>query len=662
MGAGYIQHALGPGYPVERQLRTKEVAMTTASPIGARGGTSTPATAKTAAPIIYKAITTDQVSDLQVIEKKVDANGLPIMGHPPGLSTRLVGKTGSQILIQMLAEHGVTDAFGYPGGAILPTFDALYDAKINFILVRHEQGAGHMADGYARATGKPGVVIVTSGPGATNTVTALGTAYMDSIPMIVFSGQVRTYMIGNDAFQEADVTGIVRPVTKRAYLVKNVRDLPRIINEAFVIATTGRPGPVLIDLPVDVTTSKIEEAVDDTPHLPGYRPRVLGHSKMTKSAAEMINASKRPVLYVGGGAVLANAWKEVRQLADKGNIPCTTTLLGLGAFDENNPRALHMLGMHGSAYANYAVQESDCLIAVGARFDDRVTGNLKFFAPKAKIIHIDIDPASISKNVKVDIPVVGDARLCLRDIIEHIQHVERTEWFDQINAWKAKFPFTYRDDSKLAKPQAIIEAINRITQGKAIFATGVGQHQMWAAQFIRWSQPRSMISSGGLGTMGFGVPAAIGAQIGRPGETVIDIDGDSSFIMFPQELATAAQYKLPVKIAILNNNFQGMVRQWQQLFYNSRFSHTEMVNPDFAKLAEGFGVKGISCKRKEDVDKCVAEMLAYPGPVVVDFLCETNENVYPMVASGKALHDMDLGVDGQAPAPTNTARELGSLA
>jgi acetolactate synthase I/II/III large subunit len=637
------------------------------TPTGARAAAPTsqsnpgnPATPASRRP----AVRSDQVADLQVIEKKVDGNGLPILGLPPGKSNRFVGMSGAQILMQMLIEHGVTDVFGYPGGAILPTFDALYDAKIHFVLVRHEQGAGHMADGYARATGKPGVVIVTSGPGATNTVTALGTAYMDSIPMVVFSGQVRTYMIGNDAFQEADVTGIVRPVTKRAYLVKNVKDLPRVINEAFVLATTGRPGPVLIDLPVDVTTTKIEEEIDDTPHLPGYKPRVLGHSKMTKSAAEAINASKKPVLYVGGGAILANAWKEVRELCEKGNIACTTTLLGLGAFDENDPRALHMLGMHGSAYANYAVQESDCLIAVGARFDDRVTGNLKFFAPKAKIIHIDIDPSSISKNVKVDIPVVGDARLCLKDIIECIKFVDRKEWFDQIAAWKAKYPFTYLDNSPNAKPQAIIAAINAATKGKAVYATGVGQHQMWAAQFIRWSMPRSMISSGGLGTMGFGVPAAIGAQVGRPGELVIDIDGDSSFIMYPQELATAAEYKIPVKIAIINNNFQGMVKQWQELFYKGRLSYSRMTNPDFAKLAEGFGVRGIRCARKEDVAKAVEEMIREPGPCVVDFLCEKDEHVYPMVGVGKALHEMELGVVGQgAPAsPPNAARDLGTLA
>ncbi len=591
---------------------------------------------------------------------EASAQALPVLGKPVGPTGRYIGMTGAQILLQMLVEHGVTDAFGYPGGAILPTFDQLYEKQLNFILVRHEQGAGHMADGYARATGKPGIVIVTSGPGATNTVTPLGTAYMDSIPMIVFSGQVRTYVIGNDAFQEADVTGITRPVTKRNYLVKSVKDLPRIINEAFIIATTGRPGPVLVDLPVDVTTSKIEEVIDDSPNLPGYKIFKAGHSRMTRSAAEMINGSQRPVLYVGGGAILSDAWPEVRQLAEKGNIPTTTTLLGMGAFDENSPLSLHMLGMHGSAYANYAVQESDCLIAVGARFDDLVTGHLKLFAPKARIIHVDIDPTSISKNVKVDVPVVGDAKASLRDMLAIIEHRPRTEWFAQIAEWKARFPFTYKDDSPLAKPQAIIEAINQVTKGKAVFTTGVGQHQMWAAQFIRWSKPRSMITSGGLGTMGFGLPAAIGAQVGRPNDLVIDIDGDASYIMTAMELATIRQYNLPVKVAILNNNFQGMVRQWQQLFYKGRFSHSEMVNPDFAAMAESFGIRGIRCERKEDVLKTVKEMVNHPGPCVVDFLCETAENVYPMVASGKGLHEMELGVVGTA--PPNSGREMGSLA
>ena len=418
---------------------------------------------------------------------------------------------------------------------------------------------------------------------------------------------------------------------------------------------------MLVDLPVDVTTNTIDGPVDDTPYLPGYRPRVLGHSKMTKAAAEMINASKRPVLYVGGGAIASSAWKEVRELANKANLPCTTTLLGLGAFDELDPKSLHMLGMHGSAYANYAVQESDCLIAVGARFDDRVTGNLKMFAPKAKIIHVDIDPSSISKNVKVDIPVVSDARLCLLDMIQHVQHVERKEWFDQIHIWKAKFPFKYLDDSDKIKPfKAIaVEAINMGYNSRAKRSSPPAwvSTMMWAAQFVRWSNPRSMICSGGLGTMGYGVPAAIGAQIGRPGELVIDIDGDASFIMYPQELATAAEYNIPVKIAILNNNFQGMVKQWQELFYEGRLSYTKMHNPDFAKLAEGFGVTGLRCERKEDLEKVVKQMIDTPGPVVVDFLCEANEHVYPMVANGKALHDMELGVVGKdnITAPPSTA-------
>ncbi len=600
-------------------------------------------------------------ADGQSGDSTVDSGtGLPVLGWPTGRTDRYIGKAGAEIMLQMLVEHGVTDAFGYPGGAILPTFDQLYKKQINFILVRHEQGAGHMADGYARATGKPGIVIVTSGPGATNTVTPLATAYMDSIPMIVFSGQVRTYMIGNDAFQEADVTGITRPVTKRNYLVKNVHDLPRIINEAFIIATTGRPGPVLIDLPVDVTTSRVEQAIDDTPYLPGYKLYRTGHSRMIKQAMEVINRAERPVLYVGGGAILSDAWKEVRDLAATANIPCTTTLLGVGAFDEHDPRSLHMLGMHGSAYANYAVQESDCLIAVGARFDDRVTGNLKLFAPKAKIIHVDIDPSSISKNVKVDVPVVGDAKLCLAEMIELAEAKPRQAWFEQIASWKRQFPFSYRNDSELPKPQAIIETINQVTEGKAYFTTGVGQHQMWVAQFIRWRFPRSMITSGGLGTMGYGLPAAIGAQVGRPNDLVIDIDGDASYIMTAMELATIRQFNLPVKVAILNNRFQGMVRQWQQLFYGGRFSNSEMVNPDFAAMAESFGIRGMRCGRKEDVRKTVEAMIQHPGPCVVDFLCETAENVYPMVPSGKGLHEMELGL--LASAPPNSGRELGSLA
>jgi acetolactate synthase-1/2/3 large subunit len=561
---------------------------------------------------------------------------------------RYKGKTGARILHEMLVgPHKVDTMFGYPGGAILPVFDELYKTPAKFILNRHEQGSGHCADGYARATGKPGVCIVTSGPGATNTVTPLATAQMDSVPIIVFSGQVPTKVIGNDAFQEADVTGITRPCTKWNYLVKDVRELPRVINEAFLISTSGRPGSVLIDLPKDVTTAICPDEVDDSPRSHIVKRKNVsisgGSAKQVLEAAELINRSDKPVLYVGGGAIIANASTALRKIAEKGNIPCTTTLLGMGAFDEHSALSLHMLGMHGSAYANYAVQECDCLIAVGARFDDRVTGNLASFAPHAKIIHIDIDPSSISKNVDVDVPVVGDARLSLEAMLPHIEYRERAGWHEQVAAWKSKFPFKYLDDSVHAKPQYVLEAINAATNGDALFTTGVGQHQMWAAQFIRWRYPRQMITSGGLGTMGYGLPAAMGAQLGAPGKLVIDIDGDASFQMTSYELATIAEYDIPVKIAILNNDFQGMVKQWQDLFYGKRYSQTVMKNPNFAKLAEAYGIRGMRCDHKADVEKTVKEMITHKGPILVDFYVEPNEHVYPMVPSGKGLHEMELG-------------------
>ena len=562
------------------------------------------------------------------------------------------GKTGAQILHEMLiGPHKVEVMFGYPGGAILPVFDQLYKTPAKFILNRHEQASGHCADGYARATGKPGVAIVTSGPAATNMITPIATAQMDSIPMICFSGQVATKVIGNDAFQEADVTGISRPCTKWNYLVKDIRELPRVINEAFMVATSGRPGPVLIDLPKDITSGVCPDEVDDTP-----RPHIAkranvtftgGSRKSVIEAAELINKSERPVLYVGGGAIISGAWQAVRKLADKGNIPCTTTLLGMGAFDEHDSKSLYMLGMHGSAFANYAVQDCDCLIAVGARFDDRVTGNLATFAPHAKIIHIDIDPSSISKSVDVDIPVVGDARLSLEAMLPMIEHRDRKDWFEKINAWKKKYPFKYFDDTQHAKPQYVLEEINRQTRSDAIFTTGVGQHQMWAAQFIRWRYPRQFITSGGLGTMGFGLPAAMGAALGSPGKTVIDIDGDASYLMTCYELATIAEYNIPVKAVILNNDFQGMIKQWQDLFYQKRHSQSKMKNPNFAAMAEAFGVRGIRCEHKCDVEKTVKEMLAHKGPVVVDFFVEPNEHVYPMVPAGKGLHELTLGVVGQ---------------
>ncbi len=569
--------------------------------------------------------------------------------HATSDKPRFKGKCGAQILHELLIEkHKVEVMFGYAGGAILPVFDQLYKTPAKFILNRHEQGSGHCADGYARVTGKPGVCIVTSGPGATNTVTPLATAQMDSVPIIVFSGQVATRAIGNDAFQEADITGITRPCTKWNYLIKDVRELPRIVNEAFLIATTGRPGSVLVDLPKDVTSAICPEEVDDTPrrHIVETRSQSMSnpdHGKQAIAAAEAINRAEKPLLYVGGGVIIAGASDALRKIAAKGQIPCTTTLLGLGAFDELDPLSVHMLGMHGSAYANYAVQECDCLIAVGARFDDRVTGNLATFAPKAKIVHIDIDPSSISKNVDVDYPVVGDAKLSLELIAPHIEHRPRKEWHDQIAAWKARYPFKYLDDAERAKPQYIIEELNRQTKGDAIITTGVGQHQMWAAQFYRWRTPRQMITSGGLGTMGYGVPSAMGAALGAPGKTVIDIDGDASFQMTMFELPTIAEYDIPVKIAILNNDFQGMVKQWQDLFYGKRYSNTRMKNPNFQMLAEAHGIKGLTCHEKKDVPKFVDQMLSHSGPVIVDFRVDPNEHVYPMVPAGKGLHEMELG-------------------
>ena len=566
-----------------------------------------------------------------------------------GSKPRFKGKCGAQILHELLIEkHKVEVMFGYAGGAILPVFDQLYKTPAKFILNRHEQGSGHCADGYARVTGKPGVCIVTSGPGATNTVTPLATAQMDSVPIIVFSGQVATRAIGNDAFQEADITGITRPCTKWNYLIKDVRELPRIVNEAFLIATTGRPGSVLVDLPKDVTSAICPEEVSDAPraHIVETRSHSMSnphHGAQAIAAAEAINRAEKPLLYVGGGAIIAGASDILRKIAAKGQIPVTTTLLGLGAFDELDPLSVHMLGMHGSAYANYATQECDCLIAVGARFDDRVTGNLATFAPHAKIVHIDIDPSSISKNVDVDYPVIGDAKLSLELIAPHIEHRPRKAWHEQIAAWKARYPFKYLDDAERAKPQYVIEEINRQTKGDAILTTGVGQHQMWAAQFYRWRHPRQMITSGGLGTMGYGVPSAMGACLGAPGKTVIDIDGDASFQMTMFELPTIAEYEIPVKIAILNNDFQGMVKQWQDLFYGKRYSNTRMKNPNFQLLAEAHGIKGLICHDKKDVPKFVDQMLSHSGPVIVDFRVDPNEHVYPMVPAGKGLHEMELG-------------------
>ena len=552
---------------------------------------------------------------------------------------------GSNILLDTLIEEGVEVHFGYPGGAVLPLFDALYDSPIKFILTRHEQGAAHMADGYARATGKVGVCVATSGPGATNLTTGIATANMDSIPMVAITGQVKTHLIGNDAFQEADVTGITRPISKHNYLIKDVRELARTVKESFHIARTGRPAPVVIDLPSDVTTADHEGEIDKQIRLPGYKPNTEGHPRQIRLAADAINSAERPVLYVGGGVIGANASQDLRKLAETANVPVTMTLLGLGAMSGDHPLALGMLGMHGTATANYAITESDLIIAVGARFDDRVTGKLDAFAPHAKIVHIDIDPTSISKNIRVDIPVVGDAGRILKELVQHVRHMPREDWLKKINDWRQKHPLTYDPEGGELKPQAIIEDLCRITPDDAIITTEVGQNQMWTALWYTFRKPRTLLTSGGLGTMGYGFPAALGAQVGFPDRLVIDIAGDGSIQMNIQELTTAVNYKLPVKIIILNNGCLGMVRQWQELFYNKRYSQTILCgNPDFVKVAEAFGARGLRLEDPKDIRSKLEETLATEGPVVLDCRVAPEENVFPMVPAGQAINRMIGGM------------------
>jgi acetolactate synthase-1/2/3 large subunit len=553
-------------------------------------------------------------------------------------------KTGAQIIVDTLIEQGVDTMFGYTGGVMLPFFDRLYDAPIRVIIPRHEQGGCHMADAYARASGKVGVMAATSGPGACNLVTGLATAMMDSIPIVALTGQVRTELIGNDAFQEADTTGITRPVTKYNCIVKDVKDLARTIREAFYIASTGRPGPVLVDIPVDVAVAKYSVDGPVEMELPGYRVRTKGHARQIATAAKAINKSKQPVLYVGGGVITANASEELRALAEKAHLPVTMTLLGLGSFDQRKPESLDMLGMHGAAYANYAVQECDLLIAVGARFDDRVTGKLLTFAPNAKIIHIDIDPASISKNVHVDIPVVGDAKAILAELDKQVEYCPRKGWFKKIAEWKKKYALRYDQEASTIKPQYVIEQICNQTKNQAIITTGVGQNQMWAAQFYRFIRPRQLISSGGLGTMGYGLPAAIGAQIAKPDALVIDIDGEHSFNMTMTELATAVEHNLPIKVCILNNGYMGMVRQWQELFYGKRYSKSYLSNPDYATVSRALGAIGITVDKKQDVPEAIKQMLTEKKPCVVDFRIDREENVWPMVPAGKSIDEMS-GLD-----------------
>ncbi len=558
--------------------------------------------------------------------------------------------TGAQILMECLKREGVDLIFGFPGGAVIDIYDELPKHPIRHILVRHEQAAVHAADGFARASGKVGVCLVTSGPGATNTVTGIATAYMDSIPMVVITGQVPTHLIGNDAFQEADIVGITRPCTKHNYLVKNVADLAATIKQAFYIARTGRPGPVLIDLPKDVVNSKTEFSYPETISIRSYNPNVSPNRKQLRKAAELIAQGRQPVIYAGGGVVSSDSAEELTRLAETFDLPVTTTLMGLGAFPGDHPLWLGMLGMHGTYTANMAINNCDVLISVGARFDDRVTGRVNSFAARAKIIHIDIDPTSISKNVVVDVPIVADCKQALAGLAEEVAKIKDVDWKAKHAAWnesltemRAAYPLSYVKNGPTIKPQWVVEKIFELSKGEAIIATEVGQNQMWAAQFFTYRKPRTLLTSGGLGTMGYGFPAAIGAQFAFPDKLVVDIAGDGSIQMNIQELATAVSYNVPVKIVILNNGFLGMVRQWQELFYKKNYCATCLhTNPDFVALAKAYGAGGFLVERPEDLEATLKEAFAYPGPVIVDVRVEPEENVAPMVPAGAALSEMLL--------------------
>jgi len=560
---------------------------------------------------------------------------------------------GARILLECLKLEGVDTVFGYPGGTVINLYDELFSFKdIRHILPRHEQAGVHAADGYARASGKVGVAIATSGPGATNTITGIATAYMDSIPLVIITGQVPTALIGNDAFQEVDIIGITRPCTKHNFLVKDVKDLATIVKKAFYIARSGRPGPVLIDFPKDVQIASTEFKYPDTVDIRGYKPTIEGHPRQVEKAVTMMLAARKPVIYVGGGAILGNAAAELTQLGRTLNIPVTTTLMGLGSFPEDDPLSLGLLGMHGSYYANMAVSHADLLVAVGARFDDRVTGKIATFAPHAKIIHIDVDPTSIKKNVRVDLPIVGDVKGVLARMLKVLEEnrdklaelkANLAPWLQEIAGWKAKHPMAFKQSTSVIKPQFVIRKLRELSDADAIIATDVGQHQMWTAQFFGFTQPRTLLSSGGLGTMGFGVPAAMGAQAAFTKRQVIAICGDGGFQMNMQELATLVQNRLPVKICILNNNFLGMVRQWQELFFDKRYSQTCLDLPiDFIKLAEAFGAKGFQATKPDEVDAVIKKGFKTPGPVIMEFKVAREEKVLPMVPGGASLTEMVL--------------------
>ncbi len=557
--------------------------------------------------------------------------------------------TGAQIMMEVLKEEGVDTIFGFPGGVVIDLFDELAKTDIRRILVRHEQGAVHAADGYARASGKTGVCLVTSGPGATNTVTGIATAYMDSIPLVVFTGQVPTQLIGNDAFQEVDIVGITRPCTKHNYLVPSAEEFPRIIKEAFYLARSGRPGPILVDIPKDVT----KETFDYTPikevRLKSYNPTYNPNMKQLRKAVDLIKESERPVIFAGGGIILSRAAAELTEFARKTQIPVTTSLMGLGAFPGTDPLWLGMIGMHGTYRANMSTGACDLIVSIGVRFDDRVTGKTDAFASQAKIVHIDIDPTSIRKNIPVTIPIVGDCKASLRLLNELIDEAglediaaKRKKWFAQIEDWKSTKPLAYKQEDTI-KPQFVVEKLYELTKGEAIITTEVGQNQMWAAQYYHFKQPNHFITSGGLGTMGFGLPAAIGAQMACPDKLVIDIAGDGSIQMNIQEMATAVQCCLPVKVAILNNAYLGMVRQWQELFYEKRYVCTDMdCAPDFVKLAEAFGAVGLRASKPEEVEAVIKEGLSVSQPVIMDFRVDREESVYPMVPAGAPITEMLL--------------------
>lgn len=560
---------------------------------------------------------------------------------------------GAEILLESLSRLGVDTVFGYPGGTVIPIYDALYDfKKITHYFARHEQGASHEADGYARSTGKVGVCIATSGPGATNLVTGIMTAHMDSVPLLAITGQVGSSLLGKDAFQESDIVGITLPITKMNYLIKEVRELPMIVKEAHFIASTGRPGPVLIDIPKNIQLDEIsfkeyETLFNRDINLEGYLPNYKGHPKQIKTAVEFIKQAKKPLIIAGAGIIKSKAWKELKELAEKRDIPVTTTLLGLGSFPSDHKLCLNMLGMHGSVASNFATEQADLIIACGIRFDDRIAGDPEKFCKDAKIIHIDIDPAEIEKNKLIDVPIVGDLKGVIDEFNKRLEEVKNPEWVEQTSKWKADYPMMYVKTGEKLMPQEVLKALDHIVKGEAIVATDVGQHQMWAAQYLRFNEPYRMLTSGGSGTMGFGLPAAIGAQVANPDKLVIAVVGDGGFQMTFQELMLLSQYNLPVKILLLNNSYLGMVRQWQELFFDRRYSAVDLdINPDFEKIGAAYGIETRTIKTREELEMSLEGLISSNKPVIINCIVEKEANVFPMIPSGKSAAHM-IGLRGE---------------